>query len=221
MVKLFGQCLICQMDFEMAFISEAEEKIIQAATEVFLQKGKDGARMQEIADRAGINKALLHYYFRSKDRLYDRAFEILVESFFERTFDAILETEDTEQFIRGFVEKYVDALAEQPEVIRFIVWEIGQGGGNFSKVVQAVFTRRGFSEFPLLPKIEQAIKKGDIRQLDPVHLMLSLIGMCLYPFLASVIVEKISPGVEVSSAAFIKLRKEAILNLVWQGIKPE
>jgi TetR/AcrR family transcriptional regulator len=202
-------------------LSDPEIKIINAATEIFLQKGKDGARMQEIADKAGINKALLHYYFRSKDRLYDRVFETLVESFFERILDAILETEDAEQFIKGFVEKYVDALAERPELIRFIAWEIGQGASNFSKIAHTVFTRRGFSEIPFPQKIQQAINKGDIRPLDPVHLMLSLIGMCLYPFLASVIVEKIFPGVEVSSAAFIKHRKEEILNLIWQGIRPE
>jgi TetR/AcrR family transcriptional regulator len=201
--------------------SEPEIKIINAATEIFLQKGKDGARMQEIADRAGINKALLHYYFRSKDRLYEKVFETIVDSFFERILDAILETEDAEKFIGGFVEKYIDTLAERPEVIRFIVWEIGQGGGNFSKVVQTVFTRRGFSEIPFPKKIQQAIDKGDIRPLDPVHLTLSLIGMCLYPFLAGAIIEKTFPGIEVCSAVFIRQRKEEILNLIWRGIKPE
>ncbi len=56
--------------------SETEKKIINAATAVFMEKGKDGARMQEIADKAGINKALLHYYFRSKEKLFTNVFNL-------------------------------------------------------------------------------------------------------------------------------------------------
>ena len=202
-------------------LSEPEKKIIGAATEVFLQKGKNGARMQEIADLAGINKALLHYYFRSKDRLYDKVFETTLESFFGEFLDAISETDDPVQFLKGFVENYIDALSRRPEVIRFIIWEIGQGGKQLGKVAQSIFAERGFSEFPISAKIQPAIRKGEIRPLDPVHLVLSLIGMCLYPFLASVIVEKIFPGVEVHSPAFIKQRKEEVWNLIWQGIRPQ
>ncbi|MCB0293033.1 MAG: helix-turn-helix transcriptional regulator, partial [Calditrichaeota bacterium] len=65
----------------MKYSSETERKIVEAASTVFLEKGKTGARMQAIADRAGINKALLHYYFRSKDRLYQEVFERQVETF--------------------------------------------------------------------------------------------------------------------------------------------
>jgi AcrR family transcriptional regulator len=61
-----------------------EEKIIDAATYVFVKKGMDGARMQEIADRAGINKALLHYYFRSKEKLFDAVFTRIISIAFPR-----------------------------------------------------------------------------------------------------------------------------------------
>ena len=58
----------------MEIPTQTEKKIIEAATTVFSEKGKDGARMQEIADTAGINKALLHYYFRSKNKLFKIVF---------------------------------------------------------------------------------------------------------------------------------------------------
>lgn len=51
-----------------------EQKILEAARKIFLEKGLDGARMQDIADKAGINKAMLHYYFRSKDKLFEQIF---------------------------------------------------------------------------------------------------------------------------------------------------
>ena len=74
------------MDTTTIYSSETEKRILQAATEVFLQKGMGGARMQEIADKAGINKAMLHYYFRSKDRLYEQVFTGQLEHFFNGLF---------------------------------------------------------------------------------------------------------------------------------------
>ena len=68
---------------------QTEERIFEAATDVFLDKGMDGARMQDIANHAGINKALLHYYFRTKDHLFNAVFELIARndvSFGEMTF---------------------------------------------------------------------------------------------------------------------------------------
>ncbi len=205
----------------MNFTGETEQKIIRAATEVFLHRGKDGARMQEIADRAGINKALLHYYFRSKDRLYQKVFETTVKSVFDEFLDAILETEDPVLFIKGFIENYIDALSRRPEMIRFIIWEIDQGGEQIGRMIQSIFSERGFSEIPIPLKIQQAIGRGQIRQVDPIQLTLSLIGMCLHPFLAERILEKLFQEISVTSPGFLEARKKEVFDLVWKGIRPE
>ena len=63
---------------------QTEEKIFEAATEVFIEKGMDGARMQDIADHAGINKALLHYYYRTKDQLFNAVFEMIAGKMFKK-----------------------------------------------------------------------------------------------------------------------------------------
>uniref|UniRef100_UPI002600CD9D TetR/AcrR family transcriptional regulator n=1 Tax=uncultured Chitinophaga sp. TaxID=339340 RepID=UPI002600CD9D len=59
----------------METASNTEQLIIAAAKKIFFQKGLSGARMQDIADEAGINKAMLHYYYRSKDKLFDMVFQ--------------------------------------------------------------------------------------------------------------------------------------------------
>ena len=61
-----------------------EQKILDAAKEVFQKKGMTGARMQEIADKAGINKALLHYYYRTKEKLFEKAFEAAFSLFYPK-----------------------------------------------------------------------------------------------------------------------------------------
>src|SRR5436309_11093265 len=94
----------------------AEEKIIAAARKVFLSKGMDGARMQDIADEAGINKALLHYYFRSKDKLFEHIFMEVVAAFLPRIF-AILESEATLfEKIEQFCSEYIGQEIKTPYV---------------------------------------------------------------------------------------------------------
>ena len=79
-----------------------EEKIFEAATDVFVEKGLDGARMQDIADHAGINKALLHYYFRTKDKLFNAVFEMIAKKIFKKFAPVFDETLTLEEKIRFF-----------------------------------------------------------------------------------------------------------------------
>ena len=95
--------------------TETEAKIIQAATEVFLEKGKDGARMQEIAQKANINKALLHYYFRSKDKLYETVFRERVFRFLDELFSSVPQTDDIKTVLKEFTVNYIDLISAHPE----------------------------------------------------------------------------------------------------------
>ena len=87
---------------------DTEQLILSAARKVFIEKGLDGARMQEIADEAGINKALLHYYFRSKEKLFSMIFQEEMSKFFPRMV-MLLSSADIsiEEKIRGFVNNYI------------------------------------------------------------------------------------------------------------------
>jgi len=81
---------------------QTEEKIFEAATEVFTERGMDGARMQDIADHAGINKALLHYYYRTKDHLFNAVFEKIAGQMFKKFAPVFDEKLSLEEKIRFF-----------------------------------------------------------------------------------------------------------------------
>jgi len=198
-----------------------EEKIIQAATEVFLEKGKDGARMQEIADRASINKALLHYYFRSKEKLHEEVFSNELKTFFRGVLGTFKESEDFQTFVKSFVNHYIDNISKHPKLVRFILWEIENGGENLSKIILETMQENNFQSKQIIARIQNEISANRIRQLDPPNLMVSLIGMCLFPFIAKPIIESIIPNIDVTSSKFLEMRKEEIFNLVWNGIKSE
>ena len=198
-----------------------EEQILNAATHVFLEKGKDGATMHEIATRAGVNKALLHYYFRSKDRLYETVFARQVDEFFGRFADIIPRTDDIREFLESFVSNYIDRLVAHPQLPGFMLWEIKQGGATAGKLIRRKVFRGLKRGTPLDPVLEKAVKDGVIRPVDPANFILNLISMCIFPVVGRPIIEKILPDVRITSPEFLEKRKKEILALVWNGIRAD
>src|SRR6476620_200228 len=91
-----------------------EQKILEAAKKVFLKEGMTGARMQDIADEAGINKAMLHYYFRSKEKLFEKIVTDLPEHFFPRLVKISESDEPLFRKIASCVAEYIDQMRRTP-----------------------------------------------------------------------------------------------------------
>ena len=97
-----------------------EEKIIAAAEQVFIEQGYDGARMQTIADRAEINKAMLHYYFRSKDMLFEKIFVEKVKVLFPAMGEQMKSYEGFTDKVCFFIEQYYETLTKYPFMPFFV-----------------------------------------------------------------------------------------------------
>ncbi len=203
----------------MPEITETEQKILDAAAEIFLEKGMDGARMQDIADKAGINKAGLHYYFRSKDKLYEQVVLSKVGPFLQKIVQTFSKEMGIKEFLSIFIDNYIDNFSQHPQIGMFVIWEIRQGGENFFRLFLENFKGPVNEENIIIKKIRQAIQNNEIRPLDPVHLALNIIGMCIYPFIAAPVIEKIFQGVKINNKEFIEGRKREIKDLIWEGIR--
>ncbi|MCE5347027.1 MAG: TetR/AcrR family transcriptional regulator [Bacteroidales bacterium] len=195
---------------------QTEEKIFEAATEVFLEKGMDGARMQDIADRAGINKALLHYYFRTKDHLFDAVFEKKAgEMFkkFEPVFDDGLSLEDK---IRLFFREHMAFLQENPKLPGFVVTEINRNPDRIKKLLKNV----DFNAFWLLvfEKHKNELKKYNISKESLPQLMISMAAMSVFPFAARGILEGILEKLDIDFNKFIEERIEFAADFVINAI---
>jgi len=201
--------------------SATEEKIIKAAAEVFMEKGRDGARMQQIADLAGINKALLHYYFRSKEKLFSKVFHLEIPKIISNVFEAYDDSEDFKVFLESFISKYIDNIYPRKNMMRFLLWVNDKTKQEIATIFVDSFSKRGFKRNPLVARIEKAIETGQIRPLEPSNFAMSVIGMCIFPIVGGPIVEKIFPGTKVNDKKYIENRKKEIFNLIWNGIKAE
>lgn len=193
-----------------------EDRILAAARKVFLNKGMDGARMQDIADEAGINKALLHYYFRSKDKLFEQVFLEVATAFLPKVF-AILES-DASLFekIERFCEEYISQLQQTPYVPIFILNEINRQPQAFLHKVlgdkKPPFTR-------LLQQIDAEIKAGIIKPINPLQLLLNVLSLCLFPFVASPLVQLITGMGSQAFNALIEERKKEVPRMIIESIK--
>ena len=178
-----------------------EEKIFEAASIEFEQKGMDGARMQDIADRAGINKALLHYYYRTKDKLLIAVFDKLAEKMFTK-FSAVFELElPLEEKISYFFREHISFLEKNPRLPLFIIREIHRNPELLQRFMERVDLRR----------IKKEMTKGhdlDKSDKEMAHLMVSIISLSVFPVLARPIIEGILGREGIEYNEFLDERKE-------------
>ncbi len=193
-----------------------EDKILNAAKKVFLAKGMDGARMQDIADEAGINKALLHYYFRSKDKLFEQIFTEVASAFLPRI-SAILESDVTLfEKIESFCNEYISQEIKTPYVAIFILNEINRQPKTFLKKAL------GNNKPPvskLRAQIEKEIKAGNIKPIAPLQLLMNVLSLCIFPFLASPMIQLVASIDSKQFNDMMEQRKKEVPKLIIRSIK--
>lgn len=160
-----------------------EEKIKNAARKVFTQKGYSGTKTRDIAEEAGINLALLNYYFRSKEKLFDI---IMLESFqeFMRSMISVFNDEKTslEKKIESMVSNYIDLLIKQPDIPLFILSELRN---NPNEIIKKMSLDNNLMKSFFMKQIQQAIKEGKISDISPVHFFMNMMSLTVFPFVAS------------------------------------
>ncbi|NTW49909.1 MAG: TetR/AcrR family transcriptional regulator [Chlorobiales bacterium] len=158
-----------------------EDRIFEAARMAFHRSGFDGARMQEIADEAGINKALLHYYFRSKDKLFEAVLHDAMTRIGPKMFEVLDSDMPLEEKVKAFVERYIDTVMENPYLPGFIIHEMHCNTERFkSFVADKRFIKLG----KLKKQLQDGVDEGKYRPISAEQFFLNMFGLCAFPFVA-------------------------------------
>ncbi len=194
-----------------------EEKIIRAAKKVFMQHGMAGARMQCIADEAGINKSLLHYYFRSKEKLFSIVFQKAVKESIPQIVKAFNADAHLFDKIRRFVREYLEFIGENPYLPMFIMHELASRPEHLKELLESIKIDIDF----ITKNIEDEIEKGTIIPIKPSHLMINIISLCVFPVVAKPMMAKffIPDGNNDAYDQFLEERKKMVADFVINSIK--
>jgi len=200
-----------------------KDKIIQAAYKEFSEKGFDGARMQKIAERAKINKAMLHYYFKDKETLYETVIEYFHLLFNEIIAEKNVEANTRKAFLKQTIDAYYHIFFEYPDFIKIFIQELASGLKTMKKIYskQAKEVKKIAEKFFLLNKIKELQKNNEIRNdIDEEHIMLSIIGLMESALIQTTLAQHLLDYHPKDLEEFIEKRKEAIIKILDKGLSP-
>ncbi|WP_080779733.1 TetR/AcrR family transcriptional regulator [Chryseobacterium phocaeense] len=188
-----------------------EEKIKEAARIVFYRKGFAATRTRDIAEEAEINLALLNYYFRSKQKLFEI---IMIETLsgFVRNMITVLNDEKTnlDDKVSEIATRYIDLITEEPEIPTFIVSEIRS---NPALLLNKLPIREVLMNSVFFKQHQQAVAEGKIKEPNPLHFLMNLMGLIVFPFIAKPLLMGAS---ETNATAFNEMmEKRKTLVPVW------
>ncbi|HBC79311.1 MAG TPA: TetR/AcrR family transcriptional regulator [Bacteroidales bacterium] len=195
---------------------QTEERIFDAATEVFIEKGMDGARMQDIADRAGINKALLHYYYRTKDHLFNAVYEMIAGQMFKKFGPVLDENLTLEQKIRFFLREHITFLQKNPKLPSFILNEIHRNPDRIRKLIQRIDINKLWNT--LESQHREELKRYNITKENLPQFMTTIAGMSVFPFAAKPIIASIMEKMGYNFDDYIEHRKEYAADFIINAI---
>lgn len=195
----------------------AEQRIFDAAHELFVQKGLDGAKMQEIADRAGINKALLHYYYRSKEKLYEMVAKAVISRAIPVIRSLIESDEPLEQKITRFIDFYIDLISRNPFVPLFIINELNKHPDRF---FDSIFPKDLPKPEVFFRQVEEEIAQGRLHPIKPQHVLVNIVSMCVFPFVAKPMMRIVLGLNQQEVNQFLAERKEEVKTFVFRAIRP-
>lgn len=200
---------------------ETEEIILEAAKKVFIDKGLTGARMQEIADEAKINKSLLHYYYRTKEKLFGAVFNAVVGKFLPNTLNIIKTDKSFFEKIEVFVCDYITLLQKNSTIPNFILSEVNRNPNGIPNLMMNVVNSLGFNVVETFIKmVDDEVKKGTIKPIDARQLFVNILSLCIFPFIGKPIIMKIGfNDDEILYKRFIEDRKTEISKFVINSIK--
>jgi TetR/AcrR family transcriptional regulator len=196
---------------------DTETRIFDAALRVFARKGKDGARLQEIADEAGIHRPLLHYYFRTKQQLYEAVAERLFTEFL-LSFDAPPESDRFSDTLKAFIEHYMDSVRDHRHAAMWMVAENMAGNPILGEMLARAFATEGSPQRAMLDAIDRAVASGEIRPVNPRQLMLTVVSACVFPFVTLPTVKMMNPLAAEDFDAYVDQRKRHVFEVVYHGL---
>jgi TetR/AcrR family transcriptional regulator len=205
-------------------LPDAEQRILDAAHRIFLRRGSAGARTQEIADQAGVNKALLHYYFRSKERLAAAVFGRAAAKLMPPVIATLASDRELEEKVERVIDIELDVLLQHPYLPGYIIAELTHHPARARQLIAMA----GVAIDQIAPRVLDAVgrqirarvRDGRMRPIAPDQFILNLLSLCIFPFAARPMVQAVLGLDDDGFARLIARRKRDLPTFFLHGLRP-
>jgi AcrR family transcriptional regulator len=206
-----------ELRIDYTAVSDPEDRIFLAAREVFFSQGYDGARTEEIARKAGVNKAMLHYYFRSKRSLFLAVFRASARQLVPLVVEFLGDDAPIRTKVERFAASYVDLATQNPHLPSFLLEEMRRNPEWLVDLMKentaGLFER--FAE-----QLRAAAEHGEIRPIAPEHLLANVAGLCVMPFLARPLLQAVTGFDHATYDDFLHSRKREVADFITSALAP-
>ena len=208
------------MDKEDNHLQDTETRILQAAEKEFFEKGYAGARTASIAEAAGVTHAMLHYYFRTKDKLFEQIVSEKINKLGDIVLSAIGDSNlPLAERIRQGVEHHFEFSAANRELPRFLVNEVYVRPERIGAMVSGMQSVASALLDNLQHEIDECAAQGQCRQIDARMLLIDIVSLNVFPFMAAPIVEGAIGSFYESYDEFLAMRKKENVETVLRKLK--
>ena len=193
-----------------------ESDILNAAKRIFQHKGMVGARMQEIADEAGINKALLHYYFRSKQLLFEAVFKKAFSMLAPQLNEVMNADSSIFEKIKNFSSNYISFVIKHPYLPNFIIQELNRN----PEFVKKLLTEEHFPTIKKFKKqVNEKVAEGKIRPIKAEQLFINIMALNIFPFIGAPLLKGFINAEDKVYKQLMEDRKTEVADFIINAIK--
>ena len=197
-----------------------EQAILEAAEHEFLEKGFEAAKTTKIASLAGVTHAMLHYYFRTKEHLFDLVFEkktrLLKESLFSSFDNPDMPFQEK---IRSGMEAHFEIVRANPSLPRFVLNELIYRPKRLALLENRIKKISSSVIGKISMEIEREVKKGAIDPIDPITLMVDIASLNIFAFAVLPLLRTFAFGAYESEDAFLEARKKENIEIIIRRLK--
>lgn len=195
----------------MSKAQSRQEEILSAARREFIKEGVSGARMQSIADNIGVTKAMIHYYFKTKDNLFQEVFRNAAHTLTDDLM-AVLETQTPLfQKVEQFIDQALDRFHQNPELVDFVVGELNRHPDITGPIIQEMLEYRGetFKE-----QLDEAASNYEIAPVSHDQVIVNILCLCMFPYSGQPFLQTVLSSEDESYSQFLKQRREVVKDTI-------
>lgn len=196
-----------------------EAAILEAAEKLFMEQGFASTTTMQIAKRAGCNQALVHYYFRTKDNLFEKIFEEKVRFIVTNFLNINSEAQTLEDKIRKMVDVHFEFFRSNPRLVPFVLTEVLSDMERFGFMFDKIKQQASLVFAKIDENLRAEIEKGTIRPITTLNLVLTIVSLDIAPFIIEPILQKSLNLTDEQVDEHLDIRKKEVVDIVLRQIR--